>query len=77
MLCKQPWKNLLMRYEKVDVGIDCLMQTLLVQGDIQMCAMLALVAADELHISKPRVTRFVEGYVGKVYYFCLQVERPS
>lgn len=35
------------------------------QGDVQMCSMLALVAGKELGISKSRATRFVESYIGR------------
>lgn len=33
-------------------------------GDVQMCAMLSLVVPEELHITKQRIARFVESYVG-------------
>ena len=36
----------------------------LFQGDIQMCAMAALVAQRELRISRRRVTRFLDSYIG-------------
>lgn len=35
------------------------------KGDVQMCAMLSLVAPTELSISTRRVVRFVESYVGE------------
>lgn len=37
---------------------------MLLQGDIQMCTMLSLVAAEELKISKSRLERFLEAYIG-------------
>lgn len=36
----------------------------LLQGDVQMCAMVALVAPRELRISRLRVTRFLDSYIG-------------
>ncbi|KIM46428.1 hypothetical protein M413DRAFT_441521 [Hebeloma cylindrosporum] len=33
------------------------------EGDVQMCAMLALVAPEELQISQTRVTRFLDSYI--------------
>lgn len=35
------------------------------QGDVQMCALLSLVAAKELRISPTRTLRFVEAYISK------------
>lgn len=35
------------------------------QGDVQMCAMLALVAPEELKVELGRTIQFVEGYVGE------------
>ncbi|PPQ79096.1 hypothetical protein CVT25_002889 [Psilocybe cyanescens] len=37
-------------------------------GDIQMCAMLALVAPEELHISRSRVRRFIDSYIGQLIW---------
>ena len=34
------------------------------QGDIIMCAMLALVIPQELKITKTRISRFIEAYIG-------------
>lgn len=39
------------------------------EGDIQMCALMALVAQEELAVSKQRLVMFVEGYIG-MCYFC-------
>ncbi|KAF8813412.1 hypothetical protein BYT27DRAFT_7158298 [Phlegmacium glaucopus] len=33
------------------------------EGDVQMCAMLALVAAEELRVSRLRATRFLDSYI--------------
>ena len=35
------------------------------QGDVQMCAMLALVAPEELRLDLGRTIQFVETYVGE------------
>ncbi|KAH9481800.1 GATOR complex protein WDR24 [Psilocybe cubensis] len=35
------------------------------EGDVQMCAMLALVAPEELHIPRSRVRRFLDSYIAK------------
>ena len=44
------------------------------QGDIQMCAMLSLIAPEELRINKRRVLQFLESYIGKrVHRFCQAV----
>ena len=47
---------------------DVLRETLDVlaeEGNVQMCAMLALVCADEMGIGRRRVVRLVEGYLGE------------
>lgn len=36
------------------------------QGDIQMCTMLSLVAPEELKITKSRLIRFLEAYIGMI-----------
>lgn len=37
------------------------------QGDVQICAMLSVVASKELGVDKRRVSRFLESYAGKFY----------
>ncbi|TCD66714.1 hypothetical protein EIP91_001007 [Steccherinum ochraceum] len=49
-----------------NAGWDALRETVELyadQGDVQMCTMLSLVAAEELKISRSRVLRFLEAYI--------------
>ncbi|KAI0093423.1 hypothetical protein BDY19DRAFT_923627 [Irpex rosettiformis] len=49
-----------------DAGWEAMKESLEIladEGDIQMCAMLALIASDELKIGKGRMVRFIETYI--------------
>ncbi|KAL4244097.1 GATOR2 complex protein WDR24 [Abortiporus biennis] len=49
-----------------DVGWEAMRETLEVfadEGDVQMCTMLALIASEELKVSKSRLVRFLESYI--------------
>ncbi|KAF8150924.1 hypothetical protein B0H34DRAFT_156740 [Crassisporium funariophilum] len=53
-----------MRFRKTTLGaLQEALEDFADEGDVQMCAMLALVAPEELHISRGRVTRFLDSYI--------------
>lgn len=46
--------------------LDGLSLIAFVQGDVQMCTLLSLIAGEELKVSRSRLVRFLESYIGKL-----------
>ncbi|KDR78745.1 hypothetical protein GALMADRAFT_244288 [Galerina marginata CBS 339.88] len=52
------------RFRETTLGaLEVALEEFAEEGDVQMCAMLALVAPEELHISKSRATRIIDSYI--------------
>lgn len=56
----------MLRFERTEPCLLMMVQN--TQGDVQTCALLAIVAPEELSISKARIEQFVESYIGMSRY---------